>query len=36
MLLLADALREMRADDPDREAYYWGRVDYLRGALRAG
>jgi hypothetical protein len=36
MLLLADALQEVRADDPDREAYYRGRVDYLRGALRAG
>ena len=36
MLLLADALREMRADDPDREAYYRGRLDYLRGALRTG
>ncbi len=36
MFLLADALREMRGDDPDREAYYRGRVDYLQGALRAG
>ena len=36
MLLLADALHDMRADDPAREAYYRGRVDYLRGALRAG
>ena len=36
MLLLADALHEMRADDPDREAYYRGRMDYLRGILRAG
>jgi hypothetical protein len=36
MLLLADALREIRADNPGREAYYRGRVDYLRGALRAG
>jgi len=36
MLLVADALHEMRTDDPDREAYYRGRVDYLRGALRAG
>ena len=36
MLLLADALHERRAGDPDREAYYRGRVDYLRGALRAG
>ncbi len=36
MLLLADALRGMRADDPDREAYYRVRADYLRGALRAG
>jgi hypothetical protein len=35
MLLLADALHEMRGDDPDREAYYRGRADYLRGALRA-
>lgn len=36
MLLLADALHEMRADDPDREAYYRGGLDYLRGALRTG
>ncbi len=35
MLLLADALHGMRGDDPDREAYYRGRLDYLRGALRA-
>ena len=34
MLLLADALHEMR-DDPDREAYYRGRVDYLRVVLGA-
>ena len=36
MLLLANAFHEMRADDPDREVYYRGRLDYLRGALRAG
>ena len=36
MLMLAYALYETRGGDPDREAYYRGRVDYLRGALRAG
>jgi hypothetical protein len=35
MLLLADALHGMRADDPDGEAYYRGRIDYCRGAVRA-
>jgi hypothetical protein len=36
MLLLADTLREINAADAEREAYYRGRVDYLRGALRIG
>jgi hypothetical protein len=35
MLLLAEALHGKRADDPDYEAYYRGRIDYCRGVLRA-
>jgi hypothetical protein len=35
MLLLADALHEVNADNPERESYYRGRLDYCRGALRS-
>jgi hypothetical protein len=34
MLLLADVLREINADDRDREPYYIGRVDYCMDVLR--
>ncbi len=35
MLMLADALHDMLADEPDRAAYYRGRIDYCQGAVRA-
>ena len=35
MLLLADALHEIYANDPDRESYYRGRLDYCEGVLRS-
>ena len=35
MLLLADALHEINADDRERERYYRGRVDYCQGVLQS-
>jgi hypothetical protein len=35
MMLLADALREINADDAEREPYYRGRMDYCRGVLHS-
>jgi hypothetical protein len=35
MMLLADALHEINADDPERELYYRGRMDYCIGVLHS-
>ena len=35
MLLLADALHEINADDVEREPYYRGRLDYCRSVLHS-
>jgi hypothetical protein len=35
MLLLADALHEINADDPEREPHYRGRIDYCQGVLHS-
>ena len=35
MLLLADVLSEINGDDPERELYYRGRMDYCIGVLHS-
>jgi len=35
MLLLADALHEINAGDPEREPYYRGRTDYCQSVLHS-